>query len=164
MTDRTGPHDVTGRKIGVYNLVQIEEVPEYLFKSYMLGTSLEAELGKRIELLRHAYSLVVPPDDSPDINWYSRDGNYVHLCCKSVEYSNVVKGNYIWTFCEYFPTNCVRIIPANIFIQSVFFPTTPDRDHDQTYCSYVESVLKKSLADLALDHDEAIKHFLQKRD
>jgi hypothetical protein len=161
-----GPHDAAGQRIDIYQIVQIEEVPEYLFRAHLMGNPLEAELGKRIKGLTNAFCLVMPPDNAPDLRWHSRDCDYVFLCCKSVECDSAEVRPYIWTYAEYFPTKCLRVVPGNIFIYGIFFegPINASRDcgPDDARVQYLRSVRNSSLVDLMLDHDEAMRNFLQK--
>ncbi|MEQ1712334.1 MAG: hypothetical protein ABL908_13155 [Hyphomicrobium sp.] len=178
MTDENeackSPMDSCGQAISLYSIVRIAEVPSYLFEALSHGNQAELELALRIKNLENAYGLVVPPDGAPDINWHSRDLSYVHLCCKGIDYGRLLGAPAVWTFNQHFPSQCLQVIPCNLFIHNMFCESPflgqnaaivggEHRTSTQVRFKFIESVLHADHADLVMDHEEAMNRFLEKR-
>lgn len=168
------PVDACGCAITLYSLVQILEVPRYLFESLSREDSGELDLAERIKRLTNSYGLVVSPESAPEISWHSRDLDFVHLCCKGLDDGRLFGKPAVWTYQEYFPSRCLRAIRNNLFIHNMFcespfltwYPpvgAAETFDTNNERLNFVRAVLNTDLAQLVEDHEEAMSRFIDKR-
>lgn len=150
------PADRMGSLLDLYQIVQIIEVPAYMTNEKDFG----AEIRERISSLKNTYGLIVSPSSGSDLAWHSQDRKYVNLLCKGLRSTDGARIS-VWTYEEFFPTSCLRVVPHNIFLAALFveYPVASDAStlSEFGYSRYVAAVLMRSLAQLELDHDHAIK-------
>src|ERR1700674_1916086 len=135
------PRDCEGVELKPMQLVKIREVPSYLFAEFLAGSDGEIEIARKIKSLEGGYGLIVAPAECPDVAWCSKDKDYVFVMCRT---SIRETGNppFVWTYEEYFPANCLLLVPANVFLQAVFSSSPwPGTNDESQFVEYVERIV-----------------------
>src|SRR5262245_58010430 len=158
------PRDCEGVELQPMQLVQIREVPRYLFAEFMAGNDGEIEIARKIKSLEGRYGLIVAPAESLDVAWCSKDKDYVFLMCRT-SFRQTCNQPFVWTYGEYFPANCLRLLPTNIFLQAVFSGSTwPAANGESQFAEYVERIAGMSIADLQKYHSLFVRSILETTD
>ena len=158
------PRDCEGFELQPMQLVQIREVPSYLFAGFLAGSDGEIEIARKIKSLERGYGLIVAPVDYPDLAWCSKDKDYVFLMCRT-SIREAGGQPSVWTYEEYFPANCLRLLPTNIFLQALFLGSPwPAANGESQFAEYVERIVGMSIADLQKYHSLCVRSILEATD
>jgi hypothetical protein len=158
------PRDCEGVELQPMQLVQIHEVPSYLFAEFLAGSDGEIEIARKIKSLEGGYGLIVAPAESPDLSWCSRDKDYVFLMCRT-SIREAGGQPSIWAYEEYFPANCLRLLPANVFLQAVFSGSPwPAANGESQFAEYVERIVGMSIAELQKYHNLFVRSIVETTD
>ena len=158
------PRDCEGVELQPMQLVQIREVPSYLFTEFLAGSDSEIELARNMKSLEGGYGLIVAPAECPDIAWCSKDKDYVFVMCRTSIHQTGSQP-FVWTYEEYFPANCLRLLPTNVFLQAVFSSSPwPATNGASQFAEYVERIVGMPIADLQKYHSLFVRSILEKTD
>lgn len=154
------PRDCDGREIRPLQLVQICKVPHYMVSEFQGASDDEQQIALKIQSLEGKYGFVAGPTDFADLAWHSKDNNYVFVTCKCV-FRDAAGSPFVWTYQEYFPTDCLRLLPNNILLQAIFSSSTwEEAGHSWPLTAYIEKVMGLSIIELQDHHKCLVRSFM----